>query len=219
MSFLQTSGRSLILSCLLLAAGCGMRSTVTADADDPSLSQAGAAGGPLLQRDAGPIDDPDGFGGIGTNPGTGPCGNGGDCDPNDLGGENCNSLNAGRGRLACDPITCTFDLSMCSGGPGTFGGGGTNGGGGTDGGGNGGLFGGGTAGGGGTDGGGNGGFFGGGTAGGGGTDGGGNAGGFFGGGNGGGGGTDGGGNAGGGFFGGGNAGGGFFGGGENNGGN
>ena len=170
MFFFQTSGRLLILSCLLVTAGCGMRSTVTADADNPSLSQAGASGSPGIDRDAGPIRDPDDPG-IDTQ-GTGPCGNGGNCNPENLGGENCRSLNAGRGQLACDPVTCTFDLSMCSGGDGMFGGGGTNGGnagGGTNGGGDtGGFFGGGNAGGeGGTGGGDTGGFFGGGNAGGG----------------------------------------------------
>ena len=59
-----------------------------------------------------------------------PCGDGGDCNPEDLDGESCGSLGAGFGSLSCDPATCTFDLSMCigSGGADQGGGGGTGGG-------------------------------------------------------------------------------------------
>ena len=44
-----------------------------------------------------------------------PCGNGGSCNPNDLGGETCLGLGMGTGTLACDPVTCTYDTSMCEG--------------------------------------------------------------------------------------------------------
>jgi hypothetical protein len=45
------------------------------------------------------------------------------CDPNNLGGQTCESLGAGGGTLLCDPITCSFDRSMCT-SMGTTGGGG-----------------------------------------------------------------------------------------------
>lgn len=45
------------------------------------------------------------------------------CDPNNLGGQTCSSLGAGSGTLLCDPVTCSFDRSMCT-GTGTQGGGG-----------------------------------------------------------------------------------------------
>jgi hypothetical protein len=45
------------------------------------------------------------------------------CDPNNLGGQTCSSLGAGSGTLLCDPMTCSFDRSMCT-GTGTQGGGG-----------------------------------------------------------------------------------------------
>jgi hypothetical protein len=48
------------------------------------------------------------------------CGNGQidvgeDCDGDDLQDETCESLGEGTGTLSCDPVTCTFDTSMCSG--------------------------------------------------------------------------------------------------------
>jgi hypothetical protein len=35
------------------------------------------------------------------------------CDPKDLGGATCESTGAGSGTLLCDPVTCTFDTTMC----------------------------------------------------------------------------------------------------------
>jgi cysteine-rich repeat protein len=51
-------------------------------------------------------------------PGVGNCGDGiiqpgEQCDGADLQGFDCASLGLGGGVLACDPITCTFDTSMC----------------------------------------------------------------------------------------------------------
>ena len=37
------------------------------------------------------------------------------CDPNNLGGQTCSSLGAGSGTLMCDPVTCSYDRSMCTG--------------------------------------------------------------------------------------------------------
>lgn len=59
---------------------------------------------------------------------TGPCGNGEidtdeECDGDFLGSETCESLGHGPGMLACDPVTCSFDTSMCENMP--NGGGGT----------------------------------------------------------------------------------------------
>lgn len=36
------------------------------------------------------------------------------CDPKNLGGATCSSMGAGQGTLQCDPVTCSFDFSMCS---------------------------------------------------------------------------------------------------------
>jgi hypothetical protein len=61
-------------------------------------------------------------GSSGTSSGTtsSPCGNGvidpgESCDGTDLDGATCESLGEGTGTLSCDPVTCTFDTSMCSG--------------------------------------------------------------------------------------------------------
>lgn len=35
------------------------------------------------------------------------------CEAADLGGESCATLGMGQGPLACDPLTCQFDLSAC----------------------------------------------------------------------------------------------------------
>jgi hypothetical protein len=35
------------------------------------------------------------------------------CDGADLQGFDCSTLGLGSGTLACDPVTCTFDTSMC----------------------------------------------------------------------------------------------------------
>jgi hypothetical protein len=56
----------------------------------------------------------------------GNCGNGvidpgEQCDGADLQGFDCFSLGLGGGVLACDPVMCTFDTSMCMGGGGTSG--------------------------------------------------------------------------------------------------
>jgi hypothetical protein len=61
--------------------------------------------------------------------GSAPCGNGGSCDPNNLGGASCTSLGLGAGTLVCDPLTCMYDTSMChlSTGAAGSGGGGTGG--------------------------------------------------------------------------------------------
>ncbi|MDD9931981.1 MAG: hypothetical protein OXT09_00180 [Myxococcales bacterium] len=44
-----------------------------------------------------------------------PCGTGPGCDATDLGGETCRSLGLGEGRLLCDPATCSFEVSLCTG--------------------------------------------------------------------------------------------------------
>lgn len=46
------------------------------------------------------------------------CGNGEvdteeECDGDFLGEETCESLGHGPGMLSCDPVTCTYDTSMC----------------------------------------------------------------------------------------------------------
>jgi hypothetical protein len=46
-----------------------------------------------------------------------PCGTGPGCDPTNLGGETCESLGAGSGKLLCDPTSCTFEVGLCTGLP------------------------------------------------------------------------------------------------------
>jgi hypothetical protein len=63
---------------------------------------------------SGPVADSGG-------PGGGGCGDGAlepgeQCDGANLQGFDCASLGLGAGTLSCDPVTCTFDTSMCSGG-------------------------------------------------------------------------------------------------------
>lgn len=74
-----------------------------------------------------PPDEGDGIGGSGTgSPGSGPgdvaeelCGNGvidggEECDGALVGGATCQTLGfSGGGALNCDPVTCTYDESMC----------------------------------------------------------------------------------------------------------
>ncbi|HEX7479368.1 MAG TPA: hypothetical protein VF331_16315, partial [Polyangiales bacterium] len=88
---------SLFVLCAALA-GCGMRSVLDGYSE-PALAAAVDAGAGAA-----------GSGALGK-----PCGHGGTCDPTNLDGESCQLLGAGGGTLACDPQTCTFDLSMCTG--------------------------------------------------------------------------------------------------------
>src|SRR5262245_14512326 len=100
MEALRMTARWLVLSVFSASAllGCGMRSTLETDVDGIEVS------------------DVDAGGGAGTNGSMGaPCGHGGTCDPQNLGGETCELLGAGKGTLSCDPVTCTFDLSLCTG--------------------------------------------------------------------------------------------------------
>ena len=68
----------------------------------------------------GPVDD--GMMDAGGGCGDGMVSPGEQCDGADLQGFDCQSLGLSGGTLACDPVTCTFDTSMCmSGGGGTGG--------------------------------------------------------------------------------------------------
>jgi hypothetical protein len=70
------------------------------------------------------VDSSGGGGDTSTGPaadtgGVGNCGNGvidagEQCDGADLQGFDCQSLGLNGGTLACDPMMCTFDTSMCS---------------------------------------------------------------------------------------------------------
>jgi hypothetical protein len=91
---------------------CGSSTEIPTVAEDPWAT-------PEEEVDAG---EPDAGPDISTFP---PCGNGGMCNPNNLGGETCQGLGMGEGILACDAVTCTYDTSMCEG---VGGGGGNNGG-------------------------------------------------------------------------------------------
>ena len=57
-------------------------------------------------------------GGSGANCGNGKIDPNEQCDGANLNGFDCTSLGNAGGTLACDPVTCTFDTSMCDGGGG-----------------------------------------------------------------------------------------------------
>lgn len=91
---------------VLIALGvvaCGSSTEIPTVAEDPWATPEEEPE-PDAGRDAGPD--------ISTFP---PCGNGGMCNPNNLGGETCQGLGMGDGILACDTVTCTYDTSMCEG--------------------------------------------------------------------------------------------------------
>lgn len=73
-------------------------STTSADAttDDPSMGTSG----PTSETDSGGCGD-------------GAISPGEQCDGADLQGFTCMSLGLNGGTLACDPVMCTFDTSMC----------------------------------------------------------------------------------------------------------
>ncbi len=78
----------------------------------------------------GGIDSPWSYSGGGMGGGGAACGNGiidvgEQCDGANVGSETCASLGHGGGSLTCDPVLCTFDVTMCTneqGGNGGYGG-------------------------------------------------------------------------------------------------
>jgi len=72
-------------------------------------------GGTSLDQDSHtPREQPSGAG----DPGESPCGNGKidegeDCDGAMLGDVTCTNLGFASGMLGCDPITCTYETTMC----------------------------------------------------------------------------------------------------------
>jgi hypothetical protein len=94
-----------------------------------SCAKSGSSFDEDFANDGEPPAEADGVGGTGASgsPGTGPgdvsldalCGNGvidggEECDGKMLGGATCQSLGfSGGGALNCDPVTCTYDESMC----------------------------------------------------------------------------------------------------------
>ena len=87
------------------AGACGSSTEIPTVAEDPWATPEEEEPEPDAGKpDAGPD--------ISTFP---PCGNGGKCNPSNLGGETCLGLGMGDGILACDAVTCTYDTSMCEG--------------------------------------------------------------------------------------------------------
>jgi hypothetical protein len=91
-----------------------------------SCAKSGSSFDEDFANDGKPRDEGDGFGGSTGSPGSGPgdvsttlCGNGvidggEECDGALLGGATCQTLGfSGGGSLVCDPMTCTYDESMC----------------------------------------------------------------------------------------------------------
>lgn len=108
--------RGFMLLGVLAVAGCSQ------DVDEPNFGDpgGGAMSGGSSDGGGGDGGSSDGSGG-GTGSGGGStCGNGTldateQCDGTNLGGETCESLGEGTGTLACDPVMCTYDTSMCTG--------------------------------------------------------------------------------------------------------
>jgi len=112
------------LLILALAGGCSSGSPLIWSAADELDDDDGKDGDkpveeqppPVVARDAGNTD-------LGMDSGVvvvakkPPCGTGPGCDPTDLGGESCESLGAGGGKLLCDSTTCLFELGLCDGLP------------------------------------------------------------------------------------------------------
>lgn len=95
----------LAFSALFGSSACGSSTEIPTVAEDPWATPEEADPEPDAGKpDAGPD--------ISTFP---PCGNGGKCNPSNLGGETCLGLGMGDGILACDAVTCTYDTSMCEG--------------------------------------------------------------------------------------------------------
>lgn len=89
------------------------------DADaDQGQDESEADSSPPMTDDGDPTTGPVGDTGDDNGDGGGGCGNGmvspgEQCDGADLQGFDCNSLGLNGGSLSCDPVTCTFDTSMC----------------------------------------------------------------------------------------------------------
>jgi hypothetical protein len=88
---------------LSVVLACGSSTEIPTVAEDPWA---------VPEEEPEPEPEPDAGPDISTFP---PCGNGGMCNPSNLGGETCQGLGMGEGILACDAVTCTYDTSMCEG--------------------------------------------------------------------------------------------------------
>lgn len=99
----------------------------TSTTTDPGNTSVGDNGNGQTSTTGDAADTSDG--GMNTSSGgggNGNCGNGAidageQCDGMDLQGFDCAALGLSGGTLACDPMMCTFDTSMCNAGPGTSG--------------------------------------------------------------------------------------------------
>jgi len=124
-SLLRRLRARLILACALALVGCNSSSplvwSAADDFDDDGDQQTDEEPPPPPPiKDAGDDDEPVQNGmdsGIVVVPKKPPCGTGPGCDPTDLGGETCETLGAGSGRLLCDPTTCLFEVGLCDGLP------------------------------------------------------------------------------------------------------
>jgi hypothetical protein len=102
-------------------AGSEGSTTEVAEGGNSATSTTSGADNTGTPGSTGPVvDESDG------GPGPGECGNGvinmgEQCDGADLQNFDCQSLGLNGGTLACDPMMCTFDTSMCGGGGGTSG--------------------------------------------------------------------------------------------------
>jgi hypothetical protein len=102
----------------------GGSAEATTQVADGSASATSSSGGGVDTSDGGP--GPASTGPVADEGPVGDCGNGvidagEQCDGADLQGFDCASLGLNGGTLACDPMMCTFDTSMCSSDTGTSG--------------------------------------------------------------------------------------------------
>lgn len=122
---IDTGSRLLILACALALFGCSSGSPLVWSAadefdDDDQQTNEEPPPPPPTVEDAGDDAQVVGNGmdsGVVVVARKPPCGTGPGCDPTDLGGETCESLGAGGGRLLCDPATCMFEVGLCDGLP------------------------------------------------------------------------------------------------------
>ncbi len=124
-TFIPRSSATVSLTFCILLLGCGTSSPLiwSAADDDDDADQMIEMPRPIVaQQDAGmqpppppPVTQMDS--GVVVMAVRAPCGTGPGCDPANLGGETCETLGAGSGKLLCDPASCTFELGLCNGLP------------------------------------------------------------------------------------------------------
>lgn len=106
-----TAGNSMGTPPATSTSGDGSSSTTEiADGGNSATSTTGGQADTTAAADTGPVAEEGPVG----NCGNGVIDMGEQCDGAELQGFTCDSLGLNGGTLACDPMMCTFDTSMCS---------------------------------------------------------------------------------------------------------